>query len=109
MISGRNKEFIDGDIALIAQTYRAWRNKEGKYEDKAGLCESVTLEEIRNENNGYVLMPGRYVGTEEKVDDGIPFGEKMSALTTKLAEQFAKSNKLEDTIRKNLKSIRYEF
>jgi type I restriction enzyme M protein len=40
--------------------------------------------------NGYVLMPGRYVGTEEEVDDGIPFEEKMNALTTKLAEQFTK-------------------
>ena len=109
MINRRNKEFTDEDIALIAQTYHAWRNKEGKYEDKAGFCKSVTLEEIKNEKNGYVLMPGRYVGTEEEIDDGIPFEEKMSALTTKLAEQFAKSNELEGTIRKNLKSIGYEF
>lgn len=54
-------------------------------------------------------MPGRYVGTEEEVDDGIPFEEKMNALTTKLAEQFTKSSELEGTIRKNLKGIGYEF
>jgi type I restriction enzyme M protein len=109
MVNRRNKEFTGADIALIAQTYHAWRNKDGKYEDKAGFCKSVTIEEIRSEKNGYVLMPGRYVGTEEEADDGVPFEEKMSALTTKLAEQFAKSSELEDTIRKNLKSIGYEF
>ena len=44
--------------------------------------------------NNYVLMPGRYVGTEEDEDDGMPFDEKMNALTTKLAEQFAKGDEL---------------
>jgi type I restriction enzyme M protein len=109
MINRRNKEFTDVDIALIAQTYHAWRNKDGKYEDKAGFCKAVTIAEIRSEKNGYVLMPGRYVGTEEEIDDGIPFDEKMNVLTAKLAEQFAKGNELEAIIRKNLKSIGYEF
>ena len=60
-------------------------------------------------DNNYVLMPGRYVGTEEEADDGIPFDEKMKALTSKLAEQFTKGNELEKTIRENLKGIGYEF
>lgn len=50
-------------------------------------------------------MPGRYVGTEAEEDDGIPFDDKMKALTTKLAEQFAKGRDLEDKIRENLKGI----
>jgi len=79
----------------------------GEYEDKAGFCKSATIEEVRN--NNYVLMPGRYVGTEEEADDGIPFDEKMKALTSKLAGQFAKGNELEKTIRENLKGIGYEF
>jgi type I restriction enzyme M protein len=107
MINRRNKELSDEDIALISGTYHAWRNKNGAYEDKAGFCKSAAIEEVRN--NSYVLMPGRYVGTEEEVDDGIPFDEKMKALTSKLAEQFAKGNELEKTIRGNLKGIGYEF
>ena len=55
------------------------------------------------------IMPGRYVGTEEEIDDGIPFDEKMKTLTAKLAEQFAKGNELEKTIRENLKGIGYEL
>ena len=54
-------------------------------------------------------MPGRYVGTEAEEDDGILFKDKISALTTKLAEQFAKGHTLEAEIRENLKSIGYEF
>jgi len=107
MINRRNKELTDEDIALISGTYHNWRNKDGQYEDKAGFCKSATIEEVRN--NNYVLMPGRYVGTEKEADDGIPFDEKMKALTAKLAEQFAKGKELEKTIRENLKGIGYEF
>lgn len=107
MINRRNKELSDEDIAQIAGTYHAWRNKDGKYEDKAGFCKAATIEEVKN--NNYVLMPGRYVGTEEEIDDGIPFDDKMNALTAKLAEQFAKGDELEKTIRENLKGIGYGF
>jgi type I restriction enzyme M protein len=54
-------------------------------------------------------MPGRYVGTEEELDDGVQFEDKMNALTAKLAEQFAKGAELEKTIRENLKGIGYGF
>jgi type I restriction enzyme M protein len=101
------KDGSDNDIALIASTYHAWRSKDGNYQDKAGFCKSATLDEVRASN--YVLVPGRYVGAEEIEDDGVPFDNKMSSLTTKLAEQFANSGELEKRIRENLKGIGYEF
>ena len=107
MINRRNKEFSDADIALIADTYHAWRNLGGAYEDKPGFCKSASLDEVRK--NNHVLMPGRYVGTEAEEDDGIPFDDKMKALTGRLAEQFAKGRELEEKIRKNLKGIGYGF
>jgi len=107
MINRRNKEFSDVNIALITDTYHAWRNIGGQYEDIAGFCKAATLEEVQK--NNHVLMPGRYVGTEAEVDDGIPFDVKMEALTTKLAEQFARGSELEKAIRENLKGIGYEF
>jgi type I restriction enzyme M protein len=67
----------------------------------------ATADKLRK--NSRVLMPGRYVGAEEAIDDGIPFDDKMKALTTKLAEQFTKGAELEKTIRENLKGIGYEF
>jgi type I restriction enzyme M protein len=107
MINRRNKEFSDEDIAQITDTYHAWRSIGGQYEDKAGFCKAATLEEVRK--NNYVLMPGRYVGTETEEDDGIPFDEKMNSLTSRLAEQFARGSELEKIIRENLKGIGYEF
>ena len=120
MINRRNKEFADQDIALIAGTYHAWRtgnsveaaygkgDREGRpYEDIAGFCKTATLEEVRA--NNHVLMPGRYVGTEEAEDDGVPFEEKMNVLTAKLAEQFSRGNELQERIRENLRGIGYEF
>jgi type I restriction enzyme M protein len=54
------------------------------------------------------LTPGRYVGIEEIEDDGIPFEEKMEALTSELSTLFEQSKELEERIKKNLKGIGYE-
>lgn len=107
MVNRRNKKLTSADVTLVSSTYHSWRNKGGEYQDKAGFCKSASLEEVRA--NNYVLMPARYVGTEEVEDDGVPFEEKMNTLTTKLAEQFERNAELEKTIRENLEGIGYEF
>ena len=83
------------------------RGEGGEYADIPGFCKAATLDEVRA--NNYVLMPGRYVGTEEAEDDGIPFEEKMSALTEQLAEQFAQGEALKQRIIENLKEIGYDI
>jgi type I restriction enzyme M protein len=107
MVNRRNREFNDEDVKQIAETYHKWRNINGNYSDVAGFCKSATIEEVKK--NSYVLMPGRYVGTEETETDETPFDEKMQTLTAKLAVQFAQNNELEKVIRENLKGIGYEF
>lgn len=107
MINRRNKEFSDIDIARFTDTYHAWCNVDGQYENIPGFCKAATLDEVQK--NKHVLMPGRYVGIEPEADDGIPFDVKMKTLTTKLAEQFARGSELEKNIRENLKEIGYEF
>ncbi len=52
-----------------------------------GFCKAASLAEV--EANGYVISPGRYVGSEAEEDDGVPFEDKMKALTEVLAKQFA--------------------
>jgi len=113
MINRRNKELTDDDIQKISNTYHNWRNisrgdgLSSPYEDIAGFCKSATIDEVRA--NSFVLTPGRYVGAEEIEDDGIPFADKMNVLTTKLAEQFAKSDELEKLIKENLNSIGFNI
>lgn len=104
-----HRNLSDEDIQKIAGTYHAWRGEEnaGEYKDIKGFCKAAKLEEVREHE--YILTPGRYVGLEDIEDDGEPFEEKMEKLTSELAEQFAKSRKLEEEIRENLKGIGYEF
>lgn len=106
MVDRKVRELSEEDIQRIANTYHNWRKNEN-YKDIAGFCKSSTKEEV--EENNYVLNPGRYVGTEEIEDDGIPFEEKMKDLTTKLAEQMEKSVKLDEEIKKVLGAIGYDI
>jgi type I restriction enzyme M protein len=107
MVDRTHRELSDEDIARIARTYHAWRGEKdaGKYADVPGFCKSATTEEIAA--HGYILTPGRYVGAEAAEDDGEPFDAKMKRLSATLAAQFEESDKLEATIRKNLKELGY--
>ncbi|MGF7186458.1 type I restriction enzyme M protein [Desulfitispora alkaliphila] len=105
MADRTHKMLSDEDIKKIADTYHAWRGQQdvGTYEDIDGFCKAAKLEEVQEHE--YILTPGRYVGLEAAEEDGEPFEEKMQRLTDELAEQFAKSNELEQKIRKNLGGI----
>jgi type I restriction enzyme M protein len=92
------------DILRIANTFHAWKKGEG-YEDVAGFCKSVKLDEIRK--HGHVLTPGRYVGAAAQEDDGEPFTEKMERLKKELELQFEESARLEKLIRENLRGLGY--
>lgn len=105
------RDFTMDDIQKVADIFHAWKTGEivngVAYEDQAGFCKSASLEEIKKHD--VVLTPGRYVGTADEENDGVPFAEKMSALTKKLSEQFAESAKLEAEIKKKLAGLGYEI
>ena len=106
MIDRKQRAFDDVDLKAIADTFHKFRSGEG-YENIAGEFYAATTEE--NAKQEYILTPGRYVGVAEEEDDGVPFKEKMSALTKTLSEQFKESARLEAEIRKNLAGLGYEF
>ena len=89
----------------LADTFTAFQ--EGALEDVKGFCAVADLQEI--EKQDFILTPGRYVGIEEVEDDGEPFEEKMTRLTSELSAMFAKSHVLEEEIRKKLGAIGYEI
>jgi type I restriction enzyme M protein len=107
MVTRKNRELTDEDIKKISDTYHAWRTKEGKYEDIKGYSKSAKIEEV--EKNGFVLTPGRYVGSDYVEEDDEVFEEKMKRLTAELSEQFKESKELEERVRKNLKEIGFEI
>ncbi|MEG2740465.1 class I SAM-dependent DNA methyltransferase [Clostridium sp.] len=107
MIDRKHRELSHDDVKLIADTYHNYRNANGTFEDVKGFCKIAKLDEVKG--NDYILTPGRYVGIEDAIDDGVPFDEKMKLITSELDELFKKSRSLEDEIRKNLGGIGYEF
>lgn len=109
MISRVQCELTDAVIDRIANTVAAWRGDASQpaYEDIAGFCRSVKLEEIAQ--HGHVLTPGRYVGAEAVEDDDEAFADKMQKLTETLGEQMAKGAELDALIRKKLGGLGYEF
>ena len=106
MVTRKLKELSDKDINQISSTYHNYQNNTN-YEDIPGFCKKSSINEIKLSD--YALMPGRYVGTEVVVDDGIPFEEKMKKITKELSKQFEESHILEEEIKSNLKSIGFEI
>jgi type I restriction enzyme M protein len=101
-----HRDLSPEDLAKITGTYHAWRGDksdlpglplfgagEVQYGDIPGFCKSTNLQDIRDE--GYILTPGRYVGTAETEQDQEPFEAKLKRLTSALEKQFAESHDLE--------------
>ena len=109
MISRKQKELTDTDIAKIADAYHNWRGKEWKekYKDVAGFCQAANIQQIRK--NNYILTPGRYIDFKEAVEDGVAFEDKMQLLTATLKEQMEKAVVLDKAIKNNLSKIGYGF
>ena len=105
MVDRKHRDFTEEDIQKLADAFEAFQN--GTLEDEKGFCSVATIQDIAKQN--YILTPGSYVGIEEQEDDGEPFEEKMTRLTSELSEMFEKSHELENEIRKKLGAIGYEI
>jgi type I restriction enzyme M protein len=105
MVDRKHRDFTDEDIQKLSDTFTTFQA--GKLEDEKGFCAVATTKDI--EKQDYILTPGRYVGIEEQENDGEPFDEKMTRLTSELSDMFKKSHELEDKIKKNLEAIGYDI
>ena len=94
LVSRVQRELTTDEIAMVVRTYNAWRGKKeaGTYKDEPGYCKAVKTDEIRK--NGWVLTPGRYVGSEEVTDDGVSFESNLSELSQKLKKNFSVATEL---------------
>ena len=94
------RAFSEADVTRIADAYHAWRGTETSdgqpYADVPGFCRAVTTAEIAE--HGYVLTPGRYVGSEAAEDDGEPLDEKIARLSAEIRDGFKKREELQATV-----------
>lgn len=103
MVNRRLRSFTDDDTKKIADTYHNWKNKSSKYEDIAGFCKSIKMEEIRKKD--YVLTPGRYIGLPDDEDD-FDFEERFTKLKAELLEQMKEEERLNEVIKESLKKVK---
>lgn len=106
MVSRVQRELTDAEVKnVIAKTYHAWRGEKdaGPYEDKAGFCKAVKVEEI--EKNGWVLTPGRYVGLEEKESGNEDFENQMKKLISTTQSMLLRSENINKEISTMLSKI----
>lgn len=108
MINRTERVFSDEDVAQIAGAWHSWRGTDsdlntGEFEDVAGFCKSVSVEEIAAQD--WALTPGRYVGSAEVEDDGEPLDIQIARLREQLLVQFAESERLAQVVKENLASL----
>ena len=96
------KVFNDEDIAKIAGTVQEWKSGED-YEDIAGFCKSASLKEI--EKNGFVLTPGRFVGSKKSTDSDENFQEKISQLICEMKSTNQSARSINGHIEKSLSAL----
>jgi type I restriction enzyme M protein len=98
-----NKVLTNEDIAKVADTYHAWRETGHRYADEPGFAKCAKTDEIAAK--GYVLTPGRYVGTTAADEEDEPFADRMARLTETLRQQTAEGVVLDECIRKALARV----
>ena len=74
-----------------------------KYCDVRGLCKSVNIEEL--ENNDWSLNPGRYVGIKEEEEIDENFFSEIKTIFNRLEKLNNDSKKLEEETTKNILKI----
>jgi type I restriction enzyme M protein len=108
LVDRTHRELTDEEVTRISDTYHKWRSEAWTEEDNVpGFCKTASLEEVQG--HGYVLTPGRYVGSEAVEEDSEPFDEKMKRLTSQLSEQMREGARLDEAIKENLKRLGWEI
>jgi type I restriction enzyme M protein len=97
----------DTDIGRICHTYHTWRGQtDDIYVDVSGFCKSASIDDIAR--HGFVLSPGRYVGTTASVTESEPLAERLPKLTAELSEIWQQESALTESLRLRLGSLWHE-
>lgn len=91
------------DIDRVVDAYHAWREARPDYADVLGFCKAIKIQQIAA--HGFMLTPGRYVGTAETPDDGEFFDEAFPRLFGRLRQQAEEGERLDKLILSRLAGV----
>lgn len=107
LVDRAERALTDQEVVRVASTYHGWcgsKSAKGSiYRDIPGFCKSVSLSEIAAA--GYLLTPGRYVGTPAPAPDAEPADEKIARLTRDLLTALDDSARLETVVRQQVRRL----
>jgi type I restriction enzyme M protein len=107
MVAGsrRQRELSQADVERVVNTYHSFRSLAApvKYENIDGFCKVASRADIKQQ--GFVLTPGRYVGTPEIDEDEVPTKERLETLRGLLREELEKSAVLERQLLDLMKDV----
>ena len=98
-----DEKIADQENLLQVAKEAAWlydKFGNGEYRDIPGLCKIATRAEIKDK--GWSLTPGAYVGVAPVEDDGVDFHVRMAEIHEELLKLQEESNRLMETISKNM-------
>jgi len=105
-ISRRQVTFTEEHIEKIVNKFRMFEKGEDEEKiNEVGFVKVATLEEIRK--NGYVLIPGRYVGIKLEEEE-IPFEEKMKTYSEQLSKLLKEEEELTEKVKEVFKVLNFE-
>ena len=106
LVSRRQRELDAADIARIADTYHSFRDLKPAtpYADIDGFCKVATRTDI--EQQGFILTPGRYVGTPEADEDELTPAERLESTRKRLLDELDQSAAIETRLRDLLARVK---
>jgi len=102
LVTRRNRGFEESDIQDISNIYHNWKKGKG-YSDVDGLCKSVNLKEIQDQR--YVLLPSRYIGTPDDELDDESYESIMPGLSKNISTYSRKCQMVDEAINQNFKRL----
>jgi len=105
LISRKHRVLSESDTSHVVNTYHAFRNinPSTQYTDVDGFCKVATRDEIARQ--GFILTPGRYVGTPETDLDDLGGNERLEIIRKQLVDEINQSAATEKRLRDLLQQV----
>ena len=96
--------FTDEQIAEVKKTYNAWKEENGNYKDVPELCQSASLEGIRDKN--YSLAPSKYIEFIDR-DLDINYEKEMARIQKEMRVILKKEKESQNMMEEAFRGIGY--